>query len=101
MKINRNYLNLQDSYLFSTIAKKVNAFRAANPDREIIRLGIGDVTKPLAPVVVKGLVSASEDQGRAETFHGYGAEQGCGTGEDSAEERRAGKECRSRWSPYH
>lgn len=77
MKINRNYLNLQDSYLFSTIAKKVNAFRAANPDREIIRLGIGDVTKPLAPVVVKGLVSASEDQGRAETFHGYGAEQGC------------------------
>ena len=51
-KINDNYLKLPGSYLFSTIAKKVQAFQAANPDKEIIRLGIGDVTLPLAPVVI-------------------------------------------------
>ena len=52
-KINDNYLKLPGSYLFSTIAKKVQAFQAANPDKEIIRLGIGDVTLPLAPVVIE------------------------------------------------
>ena len=51
-KINENYLKLPGSYLFSTIAKKVSAYSAANPDKEIIRLGIGDVTLPLAPVVI-------------------------------------------------
>ena len=51
-KINENYLKLQGSYLFSNIAKKVAAFTEANPDKKIIRLGIGDVTQPLAPVII-------------------------------------------------
>ena len=58
-KINDNYLKLPGSYLFSTIAKKVQAFQAANPDKEIIRLGIGDVTLPLAPVVIEDVWKAA------------------------------------------
>ena len=54
-KINDNYLKLPGSYLFSTIAKKVNAYSEANPDKNIIRLGIGDVTQPLAPVIIDSL----------------------------------------------
>ena len=54
-KVNDNYLKLPGSYLFSTIAKKVNAFTAANPQAEIIRLGIGDVTQPIAPAVIEAL----------------------------------------------
>lgn len=60
MKINSNYHNVEEGYLFSTIAKKVNEFKAAHPDKEIIRLGIGDVTLPLPQIVVKALVKASE-----------------------------------------
>ena len=52
MKVNENYLKLQSSYLFSTIAKKVNEYKAANPDADIIRLGIGDVTRPLPEAVI-------------------------------------------------
>ncbi len=78
MKINSHYQNLQDSYLFSLIAKKVNEYKAANPDKEIIRLGIGDVTRPLVPVVVNALTSAVSDMGKAESFRGYGEEQGYG-----------------------
>lgn len=76
MNINTNYENISDSYLFSTIAKKVNEFAAANPDKKIIRLGIGDVTLPLCKVVVNALKSASDEMGVKETFHGYGPEQG-------------------------
>ena len=76
MKINSNYHNVEEGYLFSTIAKKVNEFKAAHPDKEIIRLGIGDVTLPLPKIVVKALVEASEEMGDAKTFKGYGEEQG-------------------------
>ncbi len=76
MKVNTNYQNISDSYLFSTIAKKVNEFAAKNPDKKIIRLGIGDVTLPLCKVVVNALKSASEEMGVKETFRGYGPEQG-------------------------
>lgn len=76
MNINTNYQNIADSYLFSTIAKKVNEFATNNPDKKIIRLGIGDVTLPLCKVVVNALKKASEEMGVKETFHGYGPEQG-------------------------
>ncbi len=76
MKINQNYLNLKDSYLFSTINQKVTAYTTSHPEKKIIRLGIGDVTRPLCPAVVDAMKSACDDQGRANTFHGYGPEQG-------------------------
>lgn len=76
MKLNKNYSRLAQSYLFSTIAKKVNEYAAENPSAEIIRLGIGDVTLPLAPAVVKALEDASREMGKKETFRGYGPEQG-------------------------
>ena len=76
MKINENYLNLQESYLFSTIAKKVADFKAANKDAAIIRLGIGDVTLPLTKTVIKSMHDAVEEMGHAESFRGYGPEQG-------------------------
>lgn len=76
MKINTNYQNISDSYLFSTIAKKVNEFAAKNPDKKIIKLGIGDVTLPLCEAVVKALKTASDEMGVKETFRGYGPEQG-------------------------
>mgnify|MGYP000792950318 FL=1 len=75
-KANENYLKLPGSYLFSTIAKKVQAFQAANPDKEIIRLGIGDVTLPLAPVVIDTLHGAVDEMSKAETFHGYAPDLG-------------------------
>lgn len=76
MKINENYLNLQDSYLFSTIAKKVADFRAANTEAAIIRLGIGDVTLPLTSTVIKSLHDSVDEMGNADSFRGYGPEQG-------------------------
>lgn len=76
--INDNYLELQDSYLFSTIARKVNEFVAANPDKKIIRMGIGDVTRPLVPAVTEAMHKAVDEMGKAETFRGYGPEQGYG-----------------------
>lgn len=76
MLINRNYLNLEESYLFSTVAKKVREYQEKHPEANIIRLGIGDVTKPLCPAVVDALVSASKEMGVKETFKGYGPEQG-------------------------
>jgi LL-diaminopimelate aminotransferase len=78
MNINTNYLNLEESYLFSTIAKKVNAYTLEHPGQEVIRLGIGDVTLPLVPAVVEAAQRATQEMGRAETFHGYGEEQGYG-----------------------
>ena len=74
--INENYLNLQGSYLFSNIAKKVAAYQEANPEADIIRLGIGDVTQPLAPAIIEALGRAVAEMGTAEGFHGYGPEQG-------------------------
>lgn len=78
MKINQNYLSLQESYLFSTIAKRVSEYSAAHPDAAVIRLGIGDVTRPLCPAVIEAFHEGIEEQGKAETFHGYGPEQGYG-----------------------
>ncbi len=76
MKLNEHYKNLQESYLFSTVAHKVNAYAAAHPSAKILRLGIGDVTLPLAPAVVAAMAAAVEEMGRKETFRGYGPEQG-------------------------
>lgn len=75
-KINENYLKLPGSYLFSTIAKKVNVFQEANPDKELIRLGIGDVTQPLAPAIIEALHGAVDEMASAETFHGYAPDLG-------------------------
>ena len=75
-KINENYLKLPESYLFSSSAKKVNAYGAANPDKKIIRLGIGDVTQPLAPAIIQALHDAVDEMGRAETFRGYAPDLG-------------------------
>src|SRR5699024_7839825 len=75
-KINENYLKLPGSYLFSTIAKKVNAYTQANPEKDIIRLGIGDVTQPLAPSIIEALHKAVDEMGQAETFHGYAPDLG-------------------------
>ena len=76
MKINYNYLNLKDSYLFSLIAKKVNDYKQQNPEKDIIRLGIGDVTLPLVPTVLEAMHKAVSEMGNADTFKGYGEEQG-------------------------
>ncbi|MBU5473425.1 LL-diaminopimelate aminotransferase [Roseburia sp. MSJ-14] len=75
-KINDNYQKLPGSYLFSTIAKKVSAFTEANPDKNIIRLGIGDVTQPIAPAVIEAMHKAVDEMGHAETFHGYAPDLG-------------------------
>ena len=75
-KINENYLKLPGSYLFSTIGKKVADFTAQNPDKKIIRLGIGDVTLPLAPVVIEAMHKAVDEMGAKETFHGYAPDLG-------------------------
>lgn len=76
MRLNENFLNVKESYLFSEIAKKVNDYSAQNPDKKIIRLGIGDVTLPLAPAVIEALHKAVDEMGAQETFRGYGPEQG-------------------------
>ena len=76
IRINENYLKLQDSYLFSTVAKKVANYQENNPDKKIIRLGIGDVTRPLAPACVEAMTKAIQEMGNQDTFRGYGPEQG-------------------------
>lgn len=75
-KINDNYLKLPGSYLFSTIGRKVNEYAGANPDKKIIRLGIGDVTKPLAPAIIDSLHKAVDEMGDAATFRGYAPDLG-------------------------
>lgn len=75
-QINENYLKLPGSYLFSTIAKKVNAYQEAHPEAKIIRLGIGDVTQPLAPAIIEAMHKAVDEMGKAETFHGYAPDLG-------------------------
>ncbi len=76
LKANANYLNLPGSYLFSTISKKVAAYKEANPDRTVISLGIGDVTQPLSPSIIKALHSAVDEMGARETFKGYAPDLG-------------------------
>jgi len=76
VKINKNYAKLKESYLFSDIAKRVNEFIKNNPDKPIIRLGIGDVTRPLPSEVVTSLAAAAAEMGAKATFKGYGPEQG-------------------------
>lgn len=75
-KINENYLKLPGSYLFSTIGKKVREYKAANPDKQVISLGIGDVTLPLAPVVIETMHEAVDEMSKAETFKGYAPDLG-------------------------
>lgn len=75
-RINRNYEKLPGSYLFSEIARRTAAYQEANPDARLIKMGIGDVTRPLAPAVVAAMHAAVDDLAAAETFHGYGPEQG-------------------------
>lgn len=74
--VNENYFNLQGSFLFANIARKVEEFQKAHPDADIIRLGIGDVTLPLVPAVIDALHKAVDEMGNAKTFRGYGPEQG-------------------------
>lgn len=76
IQINDNYQKLPGSYLFSTIGKKVKAYQEANPDKQVIRLGIGDVTQPLAPAIIEALHRAVDEMGQAETFRGYAPDQG-------------------------
>lgn len=75
-KVNDNYLKLQGSYLFSTVGRKQREYQAAHPDKKVIRLSIGDVTQPLAPVILQALHSAVDEMGNAETFHGYAPDLG-------------------------
>ena len=75
MKINGNFLKLKDSYLFATVGKKTTEYKKAHPDKEVIRLSIGDVTRPLAPVVIEAMHKAVDDMSLAETFKGYGPDQ--------------------------
>lgn len=77
-KVNDNYQKLPGSYLFSTIGKKVSAYSAAHPEKRVIRLGIGDVTLPLAPAITEALHSAVDEMGKAETFRGYAPDLGYG-----------------------
>lgn len=76
IKVNDNFSLIPQSYLFSEIAKKVSDFQRANPDAKVIRMGIGDVSRPLCPAVIEALHKAVDEQADASTFHGYGPEQG-------------------------
>ena len=76
MKLNANYSNVNDSYLFSTVAKKVAEYQKVHPEKSVLRLGIGDVTLPLAPAVISALHSAVDEMADKDTFRGYGPEQG-------------------------
>ena len=76
LRVNENYLKLPGSYLFSTIGKKVSAYAQANPEKEIIRLGIGDVTQPLAPAIIEAMHRAVDEMGSPETFRGYAPDLG-------------------------
>jgi len=78
VKLNVNFQNLKESYLFSGVAKRIRDFKAANPSADIIKLSIGDVTRPLTAPVTDALAKASKEMGVAETFRGYGDEQGYG-----------------------
>ena len=74
--INDNFRLLPENYLFSEVARRINAFKAAHPEADVIRMGIGDVTLPLCPAAIEAMHKAVDDEGNADTFHGYGPEQG-------------------------
>ncbi|MDE7085831.1 MAG: LL-diaminopimelate aminotransferase, partial [Prevotella sp.] len=74
--VNEHFLKLPNNYLFADITKKVNAFRVMNPKADVLSLGIGDVTQPLCPVVVEAIHRAADELATAESFRGYGPEQG-------------------------
>jgi LL-diaminopimelate aminotransferase len=76
LNINENYLKLQASYLFADIASRVRKFQEENPEQEVIRLGIGDVTRPLPKACIQAMADAVQEMGQEETFRGYGPEQG-------------------------
>ena len=76
IKINENFLKMQDSYLFSTIAKKIASYQQKHPEKEIIKLGIGDVTRPIVKSAVEAMHKAIDEIGTPQGFHGYGPEQG-------------------------
>ena len=90
MNINKHYAELADSYLFSTVARKAAEFQKANPNREVIKLSIGDVTLPLAKCVVEAMHKAVDEMGTAEGFHGYGPEQGYDFLKDAVRDYYAG-----------
>ena len=75
-KINDNFCRLSANYLFSEVARRINAFREAHPEADVIRMGIGDVTLPLCPAAIEAMHKAVDDEGNPATFHGYGPEQG-------------------------
>lgn len=74
--INENFCKLPESYLFSEVARRINEFKKSHPEADVIRMGIGDVTLPLCPAAIEAMHKAVDDEGRTETFHGYGPEQG-------------------------
>ena len=76
IRVNENYQKLKVSYLFADIAKRVNAWVAANPDKKLIRMGIGDVTEPLPPACIAAFHAGVDEMAKRETFKGYGPEQG-------------------------
>ena len=76
IKINENFLQLEENYLFSTINKKVSEYQKENPNAKIIKLGIGDVTRPLPQIVVEAIKKSADEMGNINTFRGYGPEQG-------------------------
>jgi LL-diaminopimelate aminotransferase len=76
VQINENFLKLKAGYLFPEIARRVSEFSKGNPDADIIRLGIGDVTEPLPPAIVNAMHEAVDEMASRESFHGYGPEQG-------------------------
>ena len=75
-KVNENYAKLPGSYLFAEIARRTAEYSAAHPDANLIKMGIGDVTRPLAPAVIDAMHAAVNDMASIEAFHGYGPEQG-------------------------
>lgn len=77
MKINENFLNLKESYLFAAVGKKTAEYKAAHPEKDVIRLSIGDVTRPLAPVVIEAMHRAVDEMADPATFKGYGPDQTC------------------------
>ena len=76
MKVNHHFQNLENNYLFSEVAKRLRAFQAANPDRTLLKCSIGDVTRPLPRIIADEMIAGAEEMAHAETFRGYGAEQG-------------------------
>ena len=75
-RINDNFCKLAESYLFSEVARRINAYKEAHPEADVIRMGIGDVTRPLCPAVIEAMHAAVDEQASSATFKGYGPEQG-------------------------